>query len=117
MNIGLIDADLLDKGTRFPNLALMKYQCLPYIMRYKDYKNSSMYGMYVNLARWCNQPSFFKKKSYREFCVANGKNSSTYKYMVNFEKQYPEVAKKYFDLKYEDFTLLLPQRLQGSIIG
>ena len=24
MNIGIIDADLLDKGTRHPNLALMK---------------------------------------------------------------------------------------------
>lgn len=84
---------------------LMAYKCLPYIMRYDDYKESEHRGMYINLARWCNQPNFFKKKSFREFCVANGENSSTYRYMVNFERKYPEVAKEYFDLKYENVNV------------
>lgn len=81
---------------------LMQYQCLPYIMRYESYKNSQFYGMYVNLARWCNQPNFFKKKSFREFCEANGLSSSTYKYMRNFEQQYPQVAKIYFDIRFDN---------------
>ena len=48
---------------------LMKYQCLPYLMRYESYKNSPFYGIYVNLATWCNQPQYFKKMSFREWCV------------------------------------------------
>lgn len=87
---------------------LMKYGCLPYIMRYEDYKNSRFRGMYVELARWCNQPQFFKKKSFREFCEANQfykKNQETncaaYQTMLDFEKEFPQIAKKYFDLKFE----------------
>ncbi len=80
---------------------LMRYRCLPYIMRYNDYKNSEFEGMYINLARWCNQPNFFKKKSFREYCVANGVTSSTFRYMTEFEKRYPDVAKKYFDLRFD----------------
>lgn len=79
---------------------LMHYKCIPYITRFEKYVESPYKGMYVNLARWCNQPSFFKKKSFREFCEANGKNSACYKYMDNFEKQFPEIT-YYFDLKFE----------------
>lgn len=46
---------------------LMHYKCIPYITRFEKYTKSPYRGMYVNLARWCNQPSFFKKKSFREF--------------------------------------------------
>lgn len=88
---------------------LMTYNCIPYLMRYEAFRKSKFYGMYVQLARWCNQPQFFKKKSFREFCEANQyyhKNPNTfcsaYKVMVDFEKVYPEIAKKYFDLKYEN---------------
>jgi len=80
---------------------LMKYRCLPYIMRFDSYKGSEFEGIYITLARWCNQPNFFKKKSFREFCKANGKRSSAVKYMVAFQKKHPEIAKKYFDLKFE----------------
>ena len=89
---------------------LMKYQCLPYIMRYEEYKNSPYRGMYINLARWCNQPNFFKKKSFREFCEANQEASktnntcATMRYMNWFEERHPEIAKKYFDLKFSNFT-------------
>lgn len=88
---------------------LMKYGSLPYIMRYEDYKNSRFKGMYIELARWCNQPQFFKKKSFREFCEANQlykKNQdaycSSYKAMIEFEAEFPEIANKYFDLKFEN---------------
>ena len=53
---------------------LMRYQCLPYIMRYRDkndtpWKKSKYRGMYGTMARWCNQPSFFKKKSFRQSSI------------------------------------------------
>ena len=87
---------------------LMKYGCLPYIMRYEEYKNSELQGFYTQLARWCNQPQFFKKKSFRQFCEANQdyhKNSETtcaaYQSMIDFERLYPETAGKYFDLRFD----------------
>lgn len=93
--------------------SLMKYDCLPYIMRYESYKGSRWRSLYVNIARWCNQPQFFKKKSFREFCEANQayhKNKSTmcsaYKAMTEFEEEFPVIASKYFDLRFEEESLL-----------
>lgn len=80
---------------------LMQYQCLPYIMRFNLYEESIFRGMYINLARWCNQPNFFKKKSFREYCEVNGERSSTMKYLREFEKDFPQVAKEYFDIRYD----------------
>jgi len=86
---------------------LMKYKCVPYIMRYKDYKDSEFYGTYVNVARWCIQQAQFKKRSYREWCQANvevnGENCSTNRYMKDLESKYPDVAEMYYDLKFTDF--------------
>lgn len=79
---------------------LMKYKCLPYIMRYMDYILSPFRGMYINIARWCNQPSFFKKKSFREFCMMNGENSACMKYTRDFEMQCPDIAKEYYDMRF-----------------
>lgn len=88
---------------------LMEYGCMPYIMRYEDYKKSKYRSMYIELARWCNQPQFYKKKSFREFCEANqmykkdqSKNCSSYQAMLDFERDFPEIALKYFDLKFEE---------------
>ena len=88
---------------------LMKHGCLPYIMRYEKYKTSKFRSLYTQLARWCNQPQFFKKKSFRQFCEANQeyhKNPDTlcaaYQALVDFEKDYPDIAKEYFDLRYEE---------------
>lgn len=49
-------------------LILAKYNFKPYIMRFEKYHISPLYGTYVNLARWCNQPSLFNNLSYRKFC-------------------------------------------------
>lgn len=82
---------------------LMSYKALPYIMRYKDYKHSPYRGMYDTIARWCNQPSFIKKKSFREFCFhTNGQNNSAPKYAEEFERQHPEIATEYFDMRWSD---------------
>lgn len=93
---------------------LMRYQCLPYIMRYQNknetpWKESKYRGMYVTMARWCNQPSFFKKKSFRQYCEANqalvkteGHICSSMKALIDFEEEYPEIAQKYFDLRFDE---------------
>lgn len=83
---------------------LMKYRCTPYIMRFEKYQNSEYRGMYITLARWCNQQSFLKKKSFREFCYLNGENSASVRYAKEFERRHPEIAAKYFDMKWSDFN-------------
>ena len=51
------------------------------------------------LARWCNQPSLFKRKSFREYSQMKG-NEATARYLAEFEKRYPQIAEKYFDIKW-----------------
>ena len=50
---------------------LMRYGCLPYIMRHEDYKKSPIPNIYVQIARWCNQPGFFRNLSFWQFCYKN----------------------------------------------
>lgn len=84
---------------------LMQYGCLPYIMRFEKYKESPHAGMYTTLARWCNQPSMFRKKSFREYCFnTNGQSEAAGRYATEFERQFPEIAAKYFDMKWSDFS-------------
>ena len=98
--------DIIDTFERIK--ILMKYGCLPYIMRHENYKGSPFKGTYINLASWCNQPSFFKKKSYREYCQADqdrkgSKICATMRYLIELENRYPEIANEYFNIKFEDF--------------
>ena len=81
-------------------------------MRYMDkddtpWKRSKYRSMYVAIARWCNQPSIVKKMTFREFCITNQKSHKTVggycsamKSMLEFEKEHPEIAEKYFDLRF-----------------
>ena len=53
-----------------------------------------------------------QKMSFRQFCEANqalhkteGTLCSAMRSMVDFENEHPEIAKKYFDLRYEDYSL------------
>ena len=79
---------------------LMKHRCMPYVMRFNRYVESPYRGVYISIARWCNQPSFYKKKSLRQFAKMNGENSACYKYLSDFEKRFPAVA-YFYDLKFE----------------
>lgn len=83
---------------------LMRYRCLPYIMRHKYYEASPYRGMYVAIASWCNQPSIFKKKSLREFgyLKLEDGNKAVLRYLKQFEARYPDVAKRYYDMKFEE---------------
>lgn len=121
------------EGTFFRIKTLMEYGCLPYIMRFEEYNNSRFKSMYTQLARWCNQPSFFKKMSFRQYCVRNEeyhqgiqkmtpkgiynkvlkipigiqpkeKYCSCYQTMLDFEAEFPKIAKKYFDLRFEELN-------------
>ena len=87
---------------------LMEYQCIPYVMRFNRYEESPYRGSYINLAAWCNQPNAFKKKSYREFVEyqqsRHHKECSETRYLKQIEKDIPELAEKYFDMKYENFN-------------
>ncbi len=111
--VGFESTDEIDIEDAFKRIALlMKFKCLPYIMRYMDkdsapWQHSQMRGMYVSMARWCNQPSIFKKMSFRDFCVASQKLHKTegtmcapMKALSHFEEQFPEIAARYFDLRY-----------------
>ena len=115
--VGFESTDETDIVNMWRRVALlMKYQCLPYIMRYQNknetpWQDSEFRGMYITMARWCNQPSFYKKKSFRQFCEANqdnvkteGKICSSMKAMLDFEERFPDVAAEYFDLRFDDYT-------------
>lgn len=116
--VGFESTDAQDIENAFKRLELlMRYKCLAYIMRYQDknhspWKESKYRTMYISLARWCNQPSIYKKMSFRQFCKANqalhkteGTLCSAMKAMVEFEEEYPHLANKYFDIRYEDYLL------------
>lgn len=100
---------------------LMKYKCLPYIMRYqskddKPWKKSKYAKIYVEMARWCNQPNFFKKKSFREYCLAcedyyhshggRAAHCSTWTAYCDFIKENPHLE-KYCVLKYGQIHKLI----------
>lgn len=50
---------------------LMRYGCLAYIMRHEDYKKAPLPNIYVQIARWCNQPGFYRNLSFWEYCYKN----------------------------------------------
>jgi hypothetical protein len=89
---------------------LFKYKCLPYVMRYQDYQNSEFREVYVNVTRWANQQNIVKKMSFREFCereqelkVDQSKKCASLRSLNWFEEKYPEIASKYFNMKYSDY--------------
>lgn len=89
---------------------LAQYNFKPYIMRFEKYKESLLYGTYVNIARWCNQPSFFYNLSYKQFCEKSKSVSKTGK-LSSTERYYNELAvhnlecNKYFEVVPKDVKL------------
>lgn len=113
--VGFESTDANDIANAFKRVELlMKYRCLPYIMRYQDknycpWKESEYRGMYITLARWGNQPNIFKKMSFRQFCEANqalhkteGTYCSAMRALIDFESKHPDIAAQYFDLRFEE---------------
>lgn len=46
---------------------LVSQKCNPYIMRYESCYKSDLSGFYADMAAYYNQPSFFKKMTFKEF--------------------------------------------------
>ena len=123
-NIGVYDEEFWVKDIEdlFERIKiLMTYGCLPYVMRFKDYVLSPYKGIYINAASWCNQPSLFRKMSFAEYSMARGmsnknykkykmdfdsyladgnKKGSSWRYYEKFLSKYPEIAEKYFHMKW-----------------
>lgn len=108
--------DLMDIGNTFERIRiLMKYQCLPFVMRYISYKDSPYKGIYIQLARWCNQPGHFKRMSFQEFCQRNQMYAKTSKpcapmrALELLKRDAPDIYEKYamcrFDLCVKDRTM------------
>lgn len=76
---------------------LMDYKCIPYIMRFIRYEESPYKGVYVQLARWCNQPALFKKMSFYDFCQLR---PSSKRYLDQFITDNPELPRKYINMKW-----------------
>lgn len=87
---------------------LMQYGCLPYVMQYKDCKKSFYKGLYTNVGRWCNQVAFFKKTSFREFCMLNQDRTSkicaAVRGLQKVERDFPDISSEYFNMKWDDFN-------------
>lgn len=83
---------------------LNKYNFKPYVMRFNKYNDSPLYGSYVNIACWCNQPSLFNNLSYKQFCEkddlrkSGGKGTSaTWRYYEQLMEM-DEECHKYMDI-------------------
>lgn len=110
--VGFESTDINDIENAFKRIALlMQYGCLPYIMRYQNknitpWKKSKYRGVYIALARWCNQPGIFKKMSFRQFCERDQKYHKSSRLCASMrakaliEQDMPELAEKYFNLKF-----------------
>ncbi len=98
---------------------LTQYEAIPYIMRYEKCYFSPYRGVYSCLAGWCNQPSIFKKFTFREYCMCKEmgdqrysrykrdfdsylkdgwRKGSAWRYMESFEEHCPEIARIYYDM-------------------
>ena len=97
------ERDIVDVFRRIE--LLIKYKCLPYIMRFNKYEESPYRGMYITLARWCNQFSFMKKKSLLEYARdVNGIETSAYRYIMEYKNENPDAADKYYNMKWSDYN-------------
>lgn len=107
---GFKSTDIDDINGVFKRIELlMRYKCIPYVLRYqsptfKPYMQSEFKETYIAIARWCNQPSLFKKKSFREYCElvqrdikTEGKLCSPMRGLKKIEGKVPE---RYLDMKW-----------------
>lgn len=80
--VGFKNTDKQDIIDMFERINLLRtYHCIPYIMRFQNknetpWKNSPYRSVYITTAAWCNQPSFFKKSTLREFASRRLKTGS-----------------------------------------
>lgn len=92
---------------------LMRYGCLGYVMRHENHKNHPLFNIYTQIARWCNQPQFYKKMSFKEFIYRNQywtktdrecMSLRTYNKFLSYFDPYKDELEYYFNLKYEELN-------------
>lgn len=83
---------------------LMQYGCFGYVMRHEDYHNHNLSNIYVQIARWCNQPQFYRYMSFWEYCYRNQSywEQTTLKRNVPNIKSYDEFMIDYKNGYYHD---------------
>lgn len=79
---------------------LMEFGARPYIMQFEKHKVNPLHELYDSIKSWCNSGSCFQKQSLRDFC----KSHKSLPMLKDFEKKHPDIAKKYFDIKYTDYV-------------
>lgn len=91
---------------------LMQYGCLGYIMRHEDYHNHALSNIYTQIARWCNQPGFYRNMSFWEFCYKNQSYWERTSRKINGPAlvTYEEFEKAYKSGKYGEKDLCRPLR-------
>lgn len=100
--------DILDTFERI--FILAKYNFKPYIMRYNKYKESPLYGSYVNIACWCNQPSLFNNLSYKQFCEKDDLRKSKGKGLSATWRYYIQLLE--VDKRYEKYMNIVPKEIR-----
>lgn len=105
--VGYESQDLEDVLSMWQRIAtLMQFNVVPYIMRHERYKLSPYEQMYTVVARWCNQPSLFKKMSFRQFCETDQKTKKStgapMRILQRMEKEHPAIAKSFFNLTFNN---------------
>lgn len=91
---------------------LMRYRCLGYIMRHEDYKKAPISNIYVQIARWCNQPGFYRNLSFWEFCYKNQTYWEEHTLGIKHDrlKSYQEFLEDLENGYYNDKKICLPLR-------
>ena len=73
---------------------------------YEEYEYS---GIYTGVAHWCNQVRFVRSMSFREFAHYDAGVRDTETVLLRtikkFEAEYPDTARRYFDMKWTDYSL------------
>ena len=89
---------------------LMRYGCLGYIMRHEDYKKAPMPNIYVQIARWCNQPGFYRNLSFWQFCYKNQTYWEEHTLGIKHErlKTYEEFLEDYKSGYYNEVKMTTP---------
>ncbi len=85
-----------------------KYRCLPFVMKHANYNHTrdDLENVYVQIARWTNQPRLVKKMSFFEFCELNQSEIKTKRVSkpakaVYFILKNIPAIRKYIHMKWE----------------
>ncbi len=91
-------SDLRDLYTRIA--LLMSYRCIPYVMRFAGYAASPYASVYIQIARWSNQPALVKKKTFVEFCHMHKEGSATMRALELLRFDLPDVYEGFLALRF-----------------